>query len=180
MSKNKFQKKAGLSIISFFSLLIITSVFSVSVTMAACNDGTLDPGEGCDTDGAGVKIYLGGATTCADLGDTVSGNPLDCNADCTIDDSLCGGGFNIDPLDAPANVPADFDDAVINLTNWVLGFVAMIAVLAIVFGGVMYIGSAGDETKATTGKRVVTYALIGLVIAGIAYALVNVIVSIIL
>ncbi|MCK5122934.1 MAG: hypothetical protein KAQ87_02195 [Candidatus Pacebacteria bacterium] len=80
----------------------------------------------------------------------------------------------------PVGVPANFDSAVINLTNWVLGFVAMIAVLMIVFGGVMYIGSAGDETKATTGKRTITYALIGLIIAGIAYALVNIIVTVVL
>ena len=80
----------------------------------------------------------------------------------------------------PTGVPESFDNAVLNLTNWILGFVAMIAVLAIVWGGVMYIASAGDETKATTGKRVVTYALIGLVIAGIAYALVNVIVTFVL
>ena len=77
----------------------------------------------------------------------------------------------------PTGAPESFDDAIINLTNWVLGFVAMIAVLAIVWGGVMYIASSGDETKATTGKRIVTYALIGLVIAGIAYALVNVIIT---
>ena len=79
--------------------------------------------------------------------------------------------------DKPDGVPEDFDNAVLNLTNWVLGFVAMIAVLSIVWGGVMYIASSGDETKATTGKRIVTYALIGLVIAGIAYALVNVIIT---
>jgi hypothetical protein len=77
----------------------------------------------------------------------------------------------------PTGVPTDFDDAVLNLTNWILGFVGMIAVLAIVWGGLMYIGSAGDETKATTGKRVITYAIIGLVIAGIAYALVDIIVT---
>ena len=82
--------------------------------------------------------------------------------------------------DKPTGVPESFDNAVLNLTNWILGFVSMIAVLMIIWGGVMYIGSAGDETKATTGKRVVTYALIGLVIAGIAYALVNVIVTIVL
>ena len=175
MLKNKFQKKAGLSIINFFSLLIITSVFSVSIAIAACGDGTLDAGEGCD----GTK-FLGGAELCSDLGDTsaTSGNALVCNADCTIDDSMCSGGFGTPS--SPDNVPTNFEDAVINLTNWILGFVAMIAVLTIVFGGVTYIGSAGDETKATTGKRVVTYALIGLVIAGIAYALVNVIVSVIL
>ena len=80
----------------------------------------------------------------------------------------------------PVGAPANFDSAILNLTNWILGFVAMIAVLAIIWGGVSYIGSAGDETKATTGKRVITYALLGLVVAGIAYAIVNVIVSVIL
>jgi RsiW-degrading membrane proteinase PrsW (M82 family) len=84
------------------------------------------------------------------------------------------------PDTPPTGVPESFDNAILNLTNWILGFVAMIAVLAIVWGGVMYIASAGDETKATTGKRVVTYALIGLVIAGIAYALVNIVVTVIL
>ena len=80
----------------------------------------------------------------------------------------------------PVGAPANFDSAILNLTNWILGFVSMIAVLAIVWGGVMYIASAGDENKATTGKHIITYALIGLVIAGIAYALVNVIVTVIL
>ena len=84
------------------------------------------------------------------------------------------------PAIPPANVPLDFDQAVLNLTNWILGFVAMIAVLAVVWGGVTYIGSVGDENKAASGKRVITYALIGLVIAGIAYAIVNIIVTVVL
>jgi len=175
MLKNKFQKKAGLSIMSFF-LLMIVSAFSVSNALACNNDGSLDSGESCDTD-----VFIGGAEFCSDLGDTnpdTSAEDLVCNADCTINDSMCSGGFGTPP--APENVPDNFENAVINLTNWILGFVAMIAVLAIILGGVTYIGSAGDETKATTGKRMVTYALIGLVIAGIAYALVNVIVTIIL
>jgi len=177
MSKIKFQKKAGLLVMNFFLVMFIASVFSISIAMAACNDGTLNPGEGCDTN-AGVIKYLGGALTCADLGDTTSGATLSCNANCTIDDSMCDGGFGTPPV--IANVPTDFEDAIINLTNWVLGFVAMIAVLAIVWGGVTYIGSAGDENKATNGKHIITYALLGLVVAGIAYAIVNVIVTVIL
>lgn len=84
------------------------------------------------------------------------------------------------PAVAPGGVTTDLEVAILNLTNWILGFVAMIAVLAIVVGGVTYIGSAGDENKATNGKHIITYALLGLVVAGIAYALVNVIVTIIL
>ncbi len=80
----------------------------------------------------------------------------------------------------PSGVPTNFDSAVLNATNWILGFVGMIAVLMIIWGGVTYLTSAGDEDKARTGKKTLSYAIIGLVVAGIAYAIVNVIVTVIL
>lgn len=84
------------------------------------------------------------------------------------------------PPPKPGDVPESFDDAVLNATDWILGFVGMIAVLMIIWGGINYLTSAGDEDKARTGKKTLTYAIIGLVIAGIAYALVNVIVTTVL
>jgi hypothetical protein len=80
----------------------------------------------------------------------------------------------------PGGVLSEFDQAIINLTNWILGFVAMIAVLAIIWGGVNYLTSAGNEDQARSGKNIIKYALMGLVVAGIAYAVVNVIVTVIL
>lgn len=78
------------------------------------------------------------------------------------------------------NLPNDFDDAVLNMTNWILGFVSSLAVLAIIWGGIKYTYSAGDQNTATEAKRVIKYALMGLVISGIAYALVVVFVNTIL
>ena len=80
----------------------------------------------------------------------------------------------------PSGVPTDFDNAILNATNWILGFVGMIAVLMLIWGGVTYLTSAGDEDKAKTGKKTLSYAIIGLVVAGIAYAIVDVIVTTIL
>lgn len=80
----------------------------------------------------------------------------------------------------PDNVPEEFDTAVMNATNWLLGFVGMIAVLMIVWGGINYIAAAGNEDTARTAKKTITYGLIGVVIAGFAYAIVKVIVSTIL
>lgn len=79
-----------------------------------------------------------------------------------------------------SGVSADFDESVINATNWLLGFVTMIAVLVIIWGGVNYIGSVGDEERVRTAKKTITYGIIGVVIAGFAYAIVNVIVTTIL
>lgn len=78
------------------------------------------------------------------------------------------------------NLPNSLDDVILNLTNWILGFVASLAVLAIIWGGIKYQYALGDQQTATEAKRVIKYALMGLVIAGIAYALVKVFVSTIL
>ncbi len=80
----------------------------------------------------------------------------------------------------PDNVPDDFEQSIKNTTDWILGFVGMIAVLMLIWGGINYLTSAGDEDKARTGKKTIAYAIIGLVIAGIAYALVDVIITVIL
>jgi len=125
--------------------------------------------------------------------------PISCvNAQCAIPaGDADGDGHNCDtslgensvtcptdcawaPPPKPGDVPESFDDAVLNATDWILGFVGMIAVLMIIWGGINYLTSAGDEDKARTGKKTLTYAIIGLVIAGIAYALVNVIVTTVL
>lgn len=80
----------------------------------------------------------------------------------------------------PDNVPGDFKQSIKNTTDWILGFVGMIAVLMLIWGGINYLTSAGDEDKARTGKKIISYALIGLVVAGIAYAIVKVIITMIL
>jgi len=88
----------------------------------------------------------------------------------------CVGKGIVSP-NVPSNVPDDFEQSIINITNWLAGFVVMLAVLAMIYGGFIYLSSSGDQEKAAGGKRVVTYALLGLIIAGIAYAVVKVIVN---
>ena len=60
-----------------------------------------------------------------------------------------------------------------DITDWLLGFVITICILALIWGGLNYVGSSGDTEKATTAKRVVLYAIIGLVVAGLAYAFID-------
>jgi len=45
------------------------------------------------------------------------------------------------------------------------GLIAVLAVIFIVIGGIMYMISAGDQNMAARGKKIITAALIGLVIA---------------
>jgi hypothetical protein len=61
--------------------------------------------------------------------------------------------------------------------NWILGFCAVIAVLMLIWGGVQYLTSAGNSDQATQGKNTIKYAVIGLVIIGLAYAIVNTVIG---
>ena len=113
------------------------------------------------------KIITGGERRCARIG--AVGFSFKCEA-------VRGWGL----FRNPDNVPDDFNQSIKSATDWILGFVGMIAVLMIIWGGINYLTSAGDEDKARTGKKTISYALIGLVIAGIAYAIVDVIITVIL
>ena len=66
------------------------------------------------------------------------------------------------------------------LTNWLAGIVIAIGILAIIWAGITYVSSGGDVEQATTAKKIVKYALLGIIVAGIAWALVNVFVNTIL
>ena len=83
----------------------------------------------------------------------------------------------------PSNIfslPDDIDQGIINLTNWLLWFVTLLSVIAIIWGGINYVFSSGDVQKADLSKKIIYYALIGLLIAGFAYAIMYAITTIIL
>lgn len=81
------------------------------------------------------------------------------------------------PANKPEGAPEDLEKVIGSVTNWILGFVSLIAVLAIIWGGVQYLTAVGNEDTTRTAKRTITYAIMGLVIAGIAYAIVNVLIG---
>lgn len=63
------------------------------------------------------------------------------------------------------------------IINVVLGVLGLLAVVVIIYGGFMYTTSAGDASKIKKAKDTIMYGVIGLVIALLAYAIVNFVVS---
>lgn len=59
-------------------------------------------------------------------------------------------------------------NTIYTVTNWIFYIMTLVAVLFVVFGGFTVLTSAGDPTKATKGKSMLTYAVIGLAIALLA------------
>ena len=61
---------------------------------------------------------------------------------------------------------------VLTIVNFFLGFLGLIAVLMIIYGGVLVLTSAGNPEGADKGKKILTYAAIGIVIILLSFAFV--------
>ena len=59
------------------------------------------------------------------------------------------------------------------ITNTALYIVGIISVLMLIWGGLRYVVSGGKSEKVTDAKNTVLYAIIGLIISILSYAIVN-------
>ena len=86
-----------------------------------------------------------------------------------------GGNFE-DPCVSNPDAPG-CDTGLMGMLNtiitWVLGILAFVAVVIIIYGGVRYMTSAGDSGKVKDAKNTILYGIIGLVIALLAFAIVS-------
>ena len=64
-------------------------------------------------------------------------------------------------------------ETVKNIINVALGVIGLIAVVMIILGGVQYTTSSGDAAKVKKAKDTIMYGVIGLVVALLAFAIVN-------
>jgi len=60
-----------------------------------------------------------------------------------------------------------------NVLTFLLSIVGILAIISIVIGAIMYLTAYGDEDKAKTGKKIITYSLIGIAVALVALILVQ-------
>lgn len=59
------------------------------------------------------------------------------------------------------------------IINVIIGVVGIVSVIFIVIGGLSYVTSAGDPGKTKKAKDTILYAVIGLIVAVLAFAIVN-------
>lgn len=66
------------------------------------------------------------------------------------------------------------------IINTLFIVIGIIAVIIIIIGGLRYVLSAGDQNAVNNAKNTILYAVIGLIIAILAYAIVNFVVGAVL
>lgn len=84
-----------------------------------------------------------------------------------------GGGANCaKPTGAAENLFGD--GSIFNtITNILLFLIGAVSVIMLIIGGVRYVVSGGDQGAVTSAKNTILYAIIGIVIAFLAFAAVR-------
>jgi hypothetical protein cdiviTM7_00647 len=87
------------------------------------------------------------------------------------------GGVNSAKGDGVNENTADPQALVKQFVNIFLFAVGALSVIMLIWGGIRYTTSAGDSNKVQAAKNTVLYAIVGLVVAILAYAIVNMVMS---
>ena len=82
-------------------------------------------------------------------------------------------GVNSAKGEGVSETASDPQALVKQFVNIFLFAVGALSVIMLIWGGIRYTTSAGDSNKVTAAKNTVLYAIVGLVIAILAYAIVN-------
>ncbi|MBU0597986.1 pilin [Patescibacteria group bacterium] len=67
---------------------------------------------------------------------------------------------------------ADLESTIVNVVQWVLGFLGLVAVIFILYGGFIWLTSGGNEEKVAKAKKIISGAVVGLIIILLAWAIV--------
>lgn len=70
-------------------------------------------------------------------------------------------------------LPSDLPGISTMVLEWLLGFMGMVAVAAVLYSGIMYITSNGETDQAEKAKKNLTWAITGIVIITLALFLVQ-------
>jgi ABC-type Fe3+ transport system permease subunit len=76
-----------------------------------------------------------------------------------------------------ADQKGNLGNVIEDITNVLLFIIGAVAVIMIIVGGIRYTLSNGDSAQITSAKNTILYAVIGIVVALLAYAIVNFVVD---
>lgn len=155
----------------FWSGLLLSLLVTVPVMLSfsgepvyavnACKDWFNGSDEFCDNFGSGGDTGGGGTLSFSEY--QLEGSISELSGE-GLDPSLQAAGGNL-------------KEFVLNIVNFALGFLGLVAVIIVIYGGVLYVTAGGEQERTDKGKKAITYATIGLLIVMGSFAFVNTIIS---
>ncbi|MBU4579742.1 hypothetical protein KKB43_01870 [Patescibacteria group bacterium] len=85
-------------------------------------------------------------------------------------------GFDVgDPPSGLTSV--ELDVVLENIVVGILGFIGILGILYLVYGGIRYVTSAGNDSDMEEAKKIIMYAIWGLFLTASAYAIVKTVIA---
>jgi hypothetical protein len=94
-----------------------------------------------------------------------------------------GRGFNLgvstirnvlEPASSGLATDSNIINVILRVVNFLLALVAVLALAVMVWGAIMYILSLGDESRAEKAKKIILFAIIGVLLAGVSFLILTV------
>ena len=95
-----------------------------------------------------------------------------------INSAQCGANLILDPETGKCETKGSVDtitNLLRTIIHWFSVVVGFVAVIMLIFGGFKYILSSGSTDNVNAAKNTILYAIVGLVIVGLAQIIVNVV-----
>ena len=73
----------------------------------------------------------------------------------------------------PAETEGDFRTIVLIIVKYFLTFLGLLATCMVIYGGIQYVTSAGNDETVGKAKKVILYSVIGIIVILLAFAIVN-------
>ncbi len=90
---------------------------------------------------------------------------------CSVDEN--GNPTGVSPTDCGDYAISDFLALAINISKFVFGIIGSLTLLMFVYGGVMFLISAGSADKVGQAKKIITAAVVGLLIVFGSWLIIN-------
>ncbi len=147
--------------------VLVSPTQAIRVFDGACGGSSGGDGGGVTADDAPSGIGgTGGGVSADDAPSGIGGSAGSGSGGGGSSSSLCG-----------ATKQDDAEDIIKNVITTILIVLGMVAVIMIILGGIRYTTSNGDASSIKGAKDTILYAVVGLVIAILSYAIVNFVVG---
>ena len=96
----------------------------------------------------------------------------------TVNNALAAGSSFYDNPQGGASSPnaaaqGTLGDNVSQIINYFLGMLGLVAVAMLIYAGVLMVTASGEEEQIGKAKKIITYAVIGIVIIVLSYTIVG-------
>ena len=153
----KLSKALKAGVVAVAAAFVIAAPVFAAVPDSCIGDGSKNPGIVKDASDDnhkvrcqkidGVTYYGATQADCSQLG-ALASNPESCDGN-------------------------DLNTIIQMIVNAIIFIIGIVAVVMIILGGISYATSQGDPSKVKKGKDTILYGIIGLIVALLAYAIVN-------